>query len=75
MFRVKGKQVYLPMNDSKDAAINLLTSSYADKDTDTPYIIFTRPFPINPDTDLRLRVSVTEIDFRKRINAFKSISR
>lgn len=24
------------MNDSKDAAINLLTSSYADKDTDTP---------------------------------------
>jgi predicted molibdopterin-dependent oxidoreductase YjgC len=32
--RVKGKQVYLPMNDSKDAAINLLTSSYADKDTD-----------------------------------------
>lgn len=34
--RVKGKQVYLPMNDSKDAAINLLTSSYADKDTDTP---------------------------------------
>ncbi len=34
--RVKGKQVYLPMNDSKDAAINLLTSGYADKDTDTP---------------------------------------
>ena len=24
------------MNDSGDAAINLLTSSYADKDTDTP---------------------------------------
>jgi hypothetical protein len=72
-----------------------LTSSYADKDTDTPayketsakmeilkkegvppfygvsrkYIIFTRPFPINPDTDLRLRVSVTESedgDFEKR---------
>jgi formate dehydrogenase major subunit len=34
--RVKGKEVYLPMNDSGEAAINLLTSSYADKDTDTP---------------------------------------
>lgn len=34
--RVKGKEVYLPMNDSGDGAINLLTSSYADKDTDTP---------------------------------------
>jgi formate dehydrogenase major subunit len=34
--RVKGKEVYLPMNDSHDAAINLLTSSYSDKDTDTP---------------------------------------
>ncbi|PLR95136.1 formate dehydrogenase subunit alpha [Bacillus sp. T33-2] len=34
--RVKGKEVYLPMNDTGDAAINLLTSSYADKDTDTP---------------------------------------
>ncbi|MFD1357809.1 formate dehydrogenase subunit alpha [Fictibacillus halophilus] len=34
--RVKGKEVYLPMNDSGDAAINLLTSSYSDKDTDTP---------------------------------------
>lgn len=34
--RVKGKEVYLPMNDSGDAAINLLTSSHADKDTDTP---------------------------------------
>ncbi|WP_394579287.1 formate dehydrogenase subunit alpha [Cytobacillus firmus] len=34
--RVKGKEVYLPMNDRGDAAINLLTSSYADKDTDTP---------------------------------------
>jgi formate dehydrogenase major subunit len=34
--RVKGKEVYLPMNDSGDAAINLLTSSFADKDTDTP---------------------------------------
>lgn len=34
--RVKGKELYLPMNDSKEAAINLLTSSYADKDTDTP---------------------------------------
>lgn len=34
--RVKGKEVYLPMNDSGEAAINLLTSSYSDKDTDTP---------------------------------------
>ncbi|WP_114746038.1 formate dehydrogenase subunit alpha [Falsibacillus pallidus] len=34
--RVKGKEVYLPMNDSGDSAINLLTSSKADKDTDTP---------------------------------------
>ncbi|WP_034261860.1 formate dehydrogenase subunit alpha [Bacillus sp. J33] len=34
--RVKGKEVYLPMNDKGEAAINLLTSSYADKDTDTP---------------------------------------
>ncbi|PLT28442.1 formate dehydrogenase subunit alpha [Peribacillus deserti] len=34
--RVQGKEVYLPMNDSGDAAINLLTSSEADKDTDTP---------------------------------------
>ncbi|RXY98993.1 formate dehydrogenase subunit alpha [Fictibacillus sp. S7] len=34
--RVQGKEVYLPMNDNGDAAINLLTSSYADKDTDTP---------------------------------------
>ncbi|USK26402.1 formate dehydrogenase subunit alpha [Bacillus sp. CMF21] len=34
--RVKGKEVYLPMNDSGESAINLITSSYADKDTDTP---------------------------------------
>lgn len=34
--RVYGKQVYLPMNDSGDAAINLLSSSLADKDTSTP---------------------------------------
>ncbi|MDR7072374.1 formate dehydrogenase subunit alpha [Fictibacillus barbaricus] len=34
--RVKGKEVYLPMNDSGEASINLLTSSYSDKDTDTP---------------------------------------
>ncbi|HEY4551661.1 MAG TPA: formate dehydrogenase subunit alpha [Bacillaceae bacterium] len=34
--RVKGKEVYLPMNDQGEAAINFLTSSYADKDTDTP---------------------------------------
>ncbi|WP_155922236.1 formate dehydrogenase subunit alpha [Bacillus sp. EB01] len=34
--RVKGKEVYLPMNDTGDAAINLLTSSHADYVTDTP---------------------------------------
>ncbi|WP_227002615.1 formate dehydrogenase subunit alpha [Salicibibacter kimchii] len=34
--RVKGKEVYLPMNDSGVGAINYLTSSHADKDTDTP---------------------------------------
>ncbi|WNB93881.1 formate dehydrogenase subunit alpha [Bacillus sp. NEB1478] len=34
--RVKGKEVYLPMNDSGEASINLLTSSHSDKDTDTP---------------------------------------
>lgn len=28
--------MYLPMNDSGDAAINYITSSMADKDTDTP---------------------------------------
>ncbi|UTR12585.1 formate dehydrogenase subunit alpha [Evansella sp. LMS18] len=34
--RVKGNELYLPMNDSGEGAINYLTSSYADKDTDTP---------------------------------------
>ncbi|MDQ0208900.1 formate dehydrogenase subunit alpha [Alkalicoccobacillus murimartini] len=34
--RVKGKEVYLPLNDAGEGAINYLTSSYADKDTDTP---------------------------------------
>src|SRR5699024_11634352 len=34
--RVYSKEVYLPMNDQADGAINLPTSSYADKDTDTP---------------------------------------
>ncbi|WP_273851363.1 formate dehydrogenase subunit alpha [Guptibacillus spartinae] len=34
--RVQGKEIYIPLNDQDDAAINLLTSSYADKDTDTP---------------------------------------
>jgi formate dehydrogenase major subunit len=34
--RVKEKEVYLPMNNNGEAAINLLTSSYADKDSDTP---------------------------------------
>ncbi|WP_414044166.1 formate dehydrogenase subunit alpha [Macrococcus sp. EM39E] len=34
--RVYGKEVYLPMNDNGNAAINLLSSSIADKDTSTP---------------------------------------
>ncbi len=34
--RVKGKEVYLPLNDQGEGAINFLTSSHADKDTDTP---------------------------------------
>ncbi|WP_246238106.1 formate dehydrogenase subunit alpha [Alkalicoccus luteus] len=34
--RVQGKELYLPMNDSGSSAVNQLTSSYADKDTDTP---------------------------------------
>ncbi|WP_099302033.1 formate dehydrogenase subunit alpha [Bacillus sp. Marseille-P3800] len=34
--RVKGKEVYLPMNTSGEGAINYLTSSHSDKDTDTP---------------------------------------
>ncbi|MBN6888650.1 formate dehydrogenase major subunit [Cytobacillus horneckiae] len=34
--RVFGKQVYLPMNTSGEGAINYLTSSHSDKDTDTP---------------------------------------
>ncbi|PRO65622.1 formate dehydrogenase subunit alpha [Alkalicoccus urumqiensis] len=34
--RVKGNELYLPMNDNGEGAINQLTSSQADKDTDTP---------------------------------------
>ncbi|MGO1301343.1 MAG: formate dehydrogenase subunit alpha [Staphylococcus equorum] len=34
--RVAGKQLYLPMNTNGEGAINHLTSSHADKDTDTP---------------------------------------
>ncbi|MFB4164057.1 formate dehydrogenase subunit alpha [Alteribacillus sp. JSM 102045] len=34
--RVSGKEVYIPLNDNNEAAVNRLTSSYADKDTDTP---------------------------------------
>lgn len=34
--RVSGKELYLPMNTSGEDAINYLTSSHADKDTDTP---------------------------------------
>ncbi|SFL78690.1 formate dehydrogenase subunit alpha [Salibacterium qingdaonense] len=34
--RVQKKEVYIPLNDDGDGAVNRLTSSYADKDTDTP---------------------------------------
>ncbi|MFC3419361.1 formate dehydrogenase subunit alpha [Salinicoccus hispanicus] len=34
--RVFGNQLYLPMNTSGEGAINYLTSSHSDKDTDTP---------------------------------------
>ncbi|MBB6450135.1 formate dehydrogenase major subunit [Geomicrobium halophilum] len=34
--RVKGHELYLPMNDRGEGAINYLTSFHADKDTDTP---------------------------------------
>ncbi|MFB5661473.1 formate dehydrogenase subunit alpha [Alteribacillus sp. HJP-4] len=34
--RVQKKEIYIPMNDNDEAAINRLTSSKADKDTDTP---------------------------------------
>jgi len=34
--RVFGKQLYLPMNTAGEGAINYLTSSHSDKDTDTP---------------------------------------
>ncbi len=34
--RVFGREVFLPMNDAGDAAINLLSSSIADKNTSTP---------------------------------------
>lgn len=34
--RVKGKELYLPMNDQDEGGINYLTSFHADKDTDTP---------------------------------------
>lgn len=34
--RVTGNQLYLPMNSNGEGAINYLTSSHADKDTDTP---------------------------------------
>ncbi|GAB3068169.1 formate dehydrogenase subunit alpha [Salinicoccus sesuvii] len=34
--RVSGKQLYLPMNTNGEGAINYLTSSHSDKDTDTP---------------------------------------
>ncbi|WP_338473389.1 formate dehydrogenase subunit alpha (plasmid) [Niallia sp. XMNu-256] len=40
--RVKGMEVYLPMNDTGDGAVNYLTSSAADKDTDTPAFKDTR---------------------------------
>ncbi|MBM7644660.1 formate dehydrogenase major subunit [Scopulibacillus daqui] len=34
--RVRGKELYIPMNDNGETAINRLTSSEVDKDTDTP---------------------------------------
>ena len=34
--RVFGKHLYLPMNTAGEGAINYLTSSHSDKDTDTP---------------------------------------
>ncbi|WEG12537.1 formate dehydrogenase subunit alpha [Pullulanibacillus sp. KACC 23026] len=34
--RVKGKEVYVPMNDNGEGAVNQLTTSEVDKDTDTP---------------------------------------
>ncbi len=34
--RVFGNQLYLPMNSAGEGAINYLTSSHSDKDTDTP---------------------------------------
>ncbi len=34
--RVKGKELYIPLNDNGDLAVNKLTSSEVDKDTDTP---------------------------------------
>jgi formate dehydrogenase major subunit len=34
--RVSGNEIYIPMNDNGEAAINRLTSSEVDKDTDTP---------------------------------------
>ncbi len=34
--RVQGHELYLPMNDSDEAAVNLLTSNLADRATNTP---------------------------------------
>ncbi|KGX85117.1 formate dehydrogenase subunit alpha [Pontibacillus litoralis] len=34
--RVKGKELYLPLNDNDQGRINLLTNSNVDKDTNTP---------------------------------------
>lgn len=34
--RVKGNELYLPMNDQGEGGINYLTGSHTDKDTDTP---------------------------------------
>jgi len=34
--RVKGKEIYLPLNSQGEGAINYLTSFHADKDTSTP---------------------------------------
>ncbi len=34
--RVQGKELFLPLNDAGEGAVNLLTSSLTDRDTHTP---------------------------------------
>jgi len=49
--RVKGNELYVPMNDNGEGAINQLTTSEVDKDTDTPAY---------KDTAVRMEVIETE---------------